>query len=63
VPLESQVRVGGDEGRPIVVTEPDSAAAQAIREIARKIAAAVSVQNLAKSPGQFQADPSLTVLS
>lgn len=63
VPLEPQVRVGGDEGRPIVAAEPDSAAAQAMRDVARKIAAAVSVQNLASSPGQFQADPSLTVLN
>ena len=63
VPLEPQVRVGGDEGQPIVAAEPDSAAAQAIREVARKIAAAVSVQNLAQSPGQFQSDPSLTVLN
>lgn len=46
VPLESQVRVGGDSGEPIVVAHPDSEAAKAIREIARQIAARVSVLTL-----------------
>lgn len=63
IPLEPQVRIGGDEGRPIVVAEPEAAAAQAMREVARQVAAAVSVQNLANSPRQFQSDPNLTVLS
>ena len=63
VPLEPQVRIGGDEGKPIVVAQPDSPAAQAIRAVARQVAAAVSVQNLAQSPRQFQADPTLTILS
>ncbi len=63
VPLEPQVRIGGDEGKPIVVAQPDSPAAQAIRAVARQVAAAVSVQNLAQSPRQFQADPNLTILN
>jgi ATP-binding protein involved in chromosome partitioning len=63
VPLEPQVRVGGDEGTPIVVRDPESAAAQAIRAVAQKVAAAVSVQNLLHTPRQFQADPTLTILS
>lgn len=63
VPLEPQVRIGGDEGKPIVVAEPESPAAQAIRAVARQVAAAVSVQNLAQSPRQFQADPNLTILN
>jgi ATP-binding protein involved in chromosome partitioning len=61
VPLEPQVRIGGDEGQPIVVREPDSPAAQAIKVVARKVAATVSVQNLS-APRQFQADPMLKVL-
>jgi ATP-binding protein involved in chromosome partitioning len=63
VPLEPQVRIGGDEGTPIVVREAESAAARAIRVVAQKVAAAVSVQNLLHSPRQFQADPTLTILS
>jgi ATP-binding protein involved in chromosome partitioning len=38
VPLIPALRVGGDEGRPIVVTDPDSPAAQALREAATAIA-------------------------
>ncbi len=63
VPLEPQVRIGGDEGKPIVVADPASAAAQALRALARKVAAMVSVQNLKNNPGQFQSDPNLTILS
>jgi ATP-binding protein involved in chromosome partitioning len=63
VPLEPEIRIGGDEGTPIVIRDADSVAAQAIRELARKVAAAISVQNLIKTPGEFQSDPSLSVLS
>jgi ATP-binding protein involved in chromosome partitioning len=62
VPLEPEVRAGGDEGTPIVVHEPESTAAQAIRVVARKVAAAVSVRNVTQSD-QFTADPSLTILN
>ncbi len=63
IPLEAIVREGGDAGQPVVVRQPESAAAQAIRGVAQKVAAAVSVQNLIKSPAQFKPDPVLTVLS
>jgi ATP-binding protein involved in chromosome partitioning len=63
VPLEPQVRAGGDEGSPIVMRAPDSAAAKAIQAIAQKVAAAVSVQNLLRSPRQFKADPTLSILN
>lgn len=63
IPLEPQVRIGGDEGTPIVVHDADAAAARAIRAVAQKVAAAVSVQNLLHAPRQFQADPNLTILS
>lgn len=62
VPLEPAVREGGDEGRPIVVRAPDSAAATAIREVARKVAAAISVRNLAQS-GHFSTNPALKILN
>jgi ATP-binding protein involved in chromosome partitioning len=38
VPLVNAVRVGGDEGRPIVVVEPESETAQAFSAIAGKLA-------------------------
>ncbi len=63
IPLEPQVRIGGDEGTPIVVHDAEAAAARAIRAVAQKVAAAVSVQNLLHAPRQFQADPNLTILN
>jgi ATP-binding protein involved in chromosome partitioning len=38
VPLMPDLREGGDEGRPIVVTDPDSPAARALVEAARTVA-------------------------
>lgn len=46
IPLDPRVRVGGDEGRPIVVANPDSSLALAFREIAGNLAARVSVVTL-----------------
>jgi len=37
VPLDPKVVVGGDTGEPIVVLDPESAAAQAFRAIAAQI--------------------------
>lgn len=48
VPLDPQVRVGGDSGRPVVVERPDSLAAKALDEIAQKVAARVSVVSLSQ---------------
>jgi ATP-binding protein involved in chromosome partitioning len=39
VPLVNAVRLGGDEGRPVVAVDPDSETAQAFRSIAEKLAA------------------------
>jgi ATP-binding protein involved in chromosome partitioning len=49
VPMDANVRVGGDSGQPIVVAYPDSPAAQAIQDIAQKVAARISVLTLKKS--------------
>jgi ATP-binding protein involved in chromosome partitioning len=38
VPIEPRLREGGDEGRPIVVREPESPAAEALVEAARRVA-------------------------
>jgi ATP-binding protein involved in chromosome partitioning len=46
VPLEIPLREGGDQGVPIVVGRPDSAAAIALRAIAGQIAAKVSLAAL-----------------
>jgi ATP-binding protein involved in chromosome partitioning len=43
VPIEERVRGGGDEGRPIVLTDPDSAPARAILAVAERVAQQVSI--------------------
>ncbi|QOV23482.1 Mrp/NBP35 family ATP-binding protein [Anabaenopsis elenkinii] len=46
IPLEICTRVGGDSGVPIVIADPDSASAQALRAIAFNIAGKISVAAL-----------------
>jgi ATP-binding protein involved in chromosome partitioning len=46
VPLASALREGGDAGKPIVASNPDSPGAQAFIQIAQNVAARVSVANL-----------------
>jgi ATP-binding protein involved in chromosome partitioning len=46
VPLSSALREGGDAGKPIVMSTPDSPGAQAFVQIAQNVAARVSVSNL-----------------
>jgi ATP-binding protein involved in chromosome partitioning len=48
IPMDPNVRIGSDNGRPIVVTNPDSPVAQALRGIAQNVAARVSVAALSK---------------
>ncbi len=50
VELDSRIRVGGDNGEPIMIAAPDSPAAESIRALARKLAARISVMNLAPDP-------------
>lgn len=47
VPLDMNVRVGGDSGEPVVAAYPDSPAALALVQISQQIAARVSVLTLA----------------
>ena len=46
IPIDQNVRIGGDTGRPIVVAYPDSPVGIALREIAESLAAKVSVAAL-----------------
>jgi len=49
IPLDVEVRKGGDYGRPVVIGAPDTDAAKAFREMARNVAARVSVVQLQNS--------------
>jgi ATP-binding protein involved in chromosome partitioning len=46
VPIDTRVRSGGDEGAPIVAAAPDAPAAQAFLDLASRVAAQVSIQNM-----------------
>ena len=46
VPIDQNVRIGGDTGKPIVVSHPDSPVAKSLREIAENLAAKVSIAAL-----------------
>jgi len=43
IPIDAEVRVGGDNGKPVIVENPESPAASALRSIAEQIAAKVSI--------------------
>jgi len=46
IPMDADVRVGGDSGKPIVAAKPESPTAKALVEIAQNVAAKVSVAAL-----------------
>ena len=52
--LEPSIREGGDAGTPVVVADPDSESAAALRAVAQRIAAQVSVMN-ARRPAAAKA--------
>jgi len=45
IPIDTRVRAGGDEGRPIVSAAPEAPAAKAFLDIAGRVAAEISKQN------------------
>ena len=45
IPLDASIRVKADEGVPIVIASPDSPPARIYRDIARKLAAQISIAN------------------
>jgi ATP-binding protein involved in chromosome partitioning len=54
IPIVKKVREGGDEGRPIVMRDPESEVAIAFRALARKIAQQASIlANQGIDPSQF----------
>ena len=46
IPIDTQVRIGGDKGNPIVHGEPNSQQGKIIQGIARQLAAQISIQYL-----------------
>lgn len=52
IPIDTRVRVGGDQGTPIVVMDEQSQQAQTIRLIARNLAAQLSILHVSSAPSQ-----------
>jgi len=52
VPIEEALRESGDRGAPIVVREPGSASARALRLVAERAAQQVSIRNAEQPPTQ-----------
>ena len=48
IPLYEPIRAGGDNGVPIVIGEPESAAAQALFAAAERVAAQISIASYAR---------------
>jgi ATP-binding protein involved in chromosome partitioning len=46
IPIEERVRAGGDQGTPVVVTDPKSRSAQVLIGLAMSVAARMSMMNL-----------------
>ncbi len=52
IPINTRIRIGGDEGTPIVVMDETSPHAQTIRMISRNLAAQISMLHVSASPSQ-----------
>lgn len=50
IPMDPGVRAGGDEGKPILVSQPQSAPAMALRSLAEQLAARLSVNAFQNQP-------------
>ncbi len=46
IPMDPRVRVGGDNGQPVVIAEPENPSAKALNSVAEKLAAALSLNAL-----------------
>ncbi|MCL5960309.1 MAG: Mrp/NBP35 family ATP-binding protein, partial [Chloroflexi bacterium] len=49
IPLDPQIRIGGDTGQPIVLAVPESPQAEAFRRLAGEVAARISVLDLSQA--------------
>ncbi|MDP3542267.1 MAG: Mrp/NBP35 family ATP-binding protein [Elusimicrobiota bacterium] len=50
IPLDPKIGQASEDGKPLVLSHPDSAPAKAFREAARKVAAQVSIRNATSKP-------------
>ncbi|MCG3140163.1 MAG: Iron-sulfur cluster carrier protein [Anaerolineae bacterium] len=62
IPLDPKIRMGGDTGLPVTVTEADSALGQAFKQVAQQVAAKVSVLNAQAAQGELIAAGSIPII-
>lgn len=63
IPLEAAVRVGGDEGLPVVLAAPDSPAGKAFRQAAEDVVARVGALPPQLIPASYASDPDLRIIN
>lgn len=56
IPIEASIRIGGDEGKPIIFDNPDSKQAEIIINIARNLAQQISINNLTSDNQSVEID-------
>ncbi|MDE3059315.1 MAG: iron-sulfur cluster carrier protein ApbC [Bacteroidota bacterium] len=56
IPIDTNIRIGGDVGRPLVESDPKSPQSKIITEIARNLAAQISISNLSSSGQTVEID-------
>jgi ATP-binding protein involved in chromosome partitioning len=61
IPLSPQIMEGSDKGKPIILSEPDSVQANALRKVAKVIAGRISVIAAALNSNEVQADEQTSV--
>lgn len=53
IPLDAKIRLGGDTGLPVTITEPDSPLGLAFKNVSQQVAARVSVLNAQAAQGEL----------
>lgn len=62
IPLDPKIRLGGDTGLPVSITEPDSALGLAFRNISQRVAAQISVLNAQAAQGELIAAGAIPII-
>lgn len=62
IPLDPKIRMGGDTGLPVSITEPDSALGQAFKNLSQQVAAKVSVLNAQAAQGELISAGSIPIV-
>ncbi|MBI3536682.1 MAG: iron-sulfur cluster carrier protein ApbC [Chloroflexi bacterium] len=62
IPLDVSIRIGGDVGVPVTISNPNSPHAHAFKKIAQAVAAAVSVLNVQAAQGSLISGGSIPIM-